>query len=390
MGNIRLSVINQMLKDLDQRQAEQAPEQSSHTVPVVANNSSKQMILVALVIIVLLNIIGLFFWQLYNENQSLKAVQKANARPVNTFKPQIKAATVAIQSIKAEPFETKIVEKSLAEAKPVEINNNKAELILPKVDVISVEPIKTAPQAIVKANKQKKIPVPVSGLIEEQQVIANNVKTNDLNNQTQPEPNSQPSLTISRREMSPKDLAKQKFSRAEQAILGNNINKAEQLLEEILLLEPEHKPARKQLAALWFGRKSFQPALNLLSQGIAFSPQDSEYRLMQARIYLNQGQKSSALQILMVLADSSNVEYQALLANTAQQQGQFPQAITAYQQLVKLQENKGRWWLGLAIAFDSNSQFIKAEQAYQMAINQQNLSASAAGFARKRLTELGE
>ncbi len=68
---------------------------------------SKKMIVASLTMIVLLNIIGLFFWQLYNENQSLKAVQKANARPVNTFKPQIKAATVAIQSIKAEPLEKK-------------------------------------------------------------------------------------------------------------------------------------------------------------------------------------------------------------------------------------------------------------------------------------------
>ena len=369
-----------MLKDLDQRQAEQVSAQPSHAVPVVANNSSKKVIVIALVIIVLLNVIGLFSWQLYSENQSLKAVQKVNAQSENTISsqkdsPQMNVATAAIQSIKTEHLEVKPIEAKPIEAKPVKTSINETELISPKPQVIAAELIKNAHQAIVNTNKTNDI-------------SANSAKANELANQAQPD--LQPSLTISRRKMSPQELAKQKFTQAEQAVLSDNINQAEQLLEEILLLEPNHKAARKQLAALWFGRQSYQAALNLLSQGIALSPQDSEYHLMQARIYLSQGQGDNALQTLKVLADSSNVEYQALLANTAQQQGQFNSAITAYRHLVNLQENKGRWWLGLAIAFDSDSQFIKAEQAYQMAIDQQNLSASAAGFARKRITELGE
>ena len=135
---------------------------------------------------------------------------------------------------------------------------------------MAAEPIKNAHQAIVNTNKTNDI-------------SANSAKAIELANQAQPD--LQPSLTISRRKMSPQELAKQKFTQAEQAVLSDNINQAEQLLEEILLLEPNHKAARKQLAALWFGRQSYQAALNLLSQGIALSPQDSEYHLMQARIY---------------------------------------------------------------------------------------------------------
>ena len=209
-----------MLKDLDQRQAEQVSAQPSHAVPVVANNSSKKVIVIALVIIVLLNVIGLFFWQLYSENQSLKAVQKVNAQSENTISsqkdsPQMNVATAAIQSIKTEHLEVKPIEAKPIEAKPVKTSINETELISPKPQVIAAELIKNAHQAIVNTNKTNDI-------------SANSAKANELANQAQPD--LQPSLTISRRKMSPQELAKQKFTQAEQAVLSDNINQAEHLL----------------------------------------------------------------------------------------------------------------------------------------------------------------
>jgi MSHA biogenesis protein MshN len=396
-----------MLKDLDQRQTDKTSEPISNAVPVASNHTSKKVILVGLMAVVLLNVVGLLFWQLYSENQSLKSLQNDNLKPA--FLTEIKNVEMKNADIKnTETKENKITTIVYA--------SNVAEPAI-KVDQGSVNvPVLKAETTVQKTSQQNN-----QNVVDRNNNIAasdNRASTNRAStNRTNVTPSlpknhssnnkksdNQPlrnpvvllkdtpasSLTISRRKMSPQDLAKQKFARAKQALVDKEITQAERLFEEILLLLPDHKLARKQLAALWFGRQSYQAALNLLSQGIALSPQDSEYRLMQARIYLSQGQGEKALQTLIVLADSANVEYQALLANTAQQQGQLLSAITAYQQLTKLQVNKGRWWLGLAIAFDSNSQFVKAEQAYQTAISHQNLSNSSAEFARKRIIELGE
>ena len=170
----------------------------------------------------------------------------------------------------------------------------------------------------------------------------------------------------------------------------DEITKAEQLFEEILIIDPGHKEARKKLAALWFGRKSYQQAVNLLSQGIAIDKQDSELRLMKARIHQKQGQHQAAYNTLKPLASFEQEEYQVMLANIAQQIEQYPSAIGAYQVLIEMQPYSGRWHLGLAIVYDKNSQFLLAVNEYALALTKADLSASSAKFAQQRMQALGE
>jgi MSHA biogenesis protein MshN len=381
-----------MLKDLDQRQTDKTSESINDAVPMANNQSPKKVIFVSLITIIILNIIGLVFWQLYSENQSLKSIRNDNVTPV--LPTEMKNAETKKTEIKKNTITTlvhplvNVNQSAVNSSVPKAVTTVQKALLQSNQDVEDENNITTANTN--GSSLTKSLPKNNKSSDKESQALTNNVKL-DGGDEIKSTVSSPPSsLTISRRKMSPQDLAKQKFARAKQAVTDKEVIQAERLFEEILLLLPNHKPARKQLAALWFGRQSYQAALNLLSQGVALAPQDSEYRLMQARIYLSQGQGGRALQTLIVLADSTNVEYQALLANTAQQQGQFLDAISAYQQLTNLQVNKGRWWLGLAIAFDSDGQFLKAEQAYKTAITQQNLSNNSADFARKRIIELGE
>jgi len=378
-----------MLKDLDQRQDKQVSEQSGIALPLAGNSSSKKIVLITLTIIILLNVTGLFFWQLYSENQSLKALQKKLSSQISIPAKHLIAPPIK----RSNEIEASILEREISKTERAATISEEAKVADKKKRLTPVTSnVNDLKSVGTNENSHNDKTLIKSGTIIEKKLAEKNQAKNLIPTERQRtvSPKTPTSLSISRRQMSPQDLANQKYSRAEQAILDEEITQAEQLFEEILLLQPSHKAARKQLAALWFGRQSYQPALNLLSQGLALTPQDNEYRLMKARIYLSQEQAERALETLLPLADYPNVEYQALLANTAQQQGQFVSAITAYQQLVNLQSNKGRWWLGLAIAFDSNSQFLKAAQAYQMAIAQQNLSPSSAEFSRKRLIELGE
>ena len=197
-------------------------------------------------------------------------------------------------------------------------------------------------------------------------------------------------MSVSRRQLTPQELVSQKLAKAEKAVNLNEGTKAEQLFEEILIIEPEQKEARKKLAALWFGRKSYQQALNLLSQGIALDKQDGELRLLKARIHLSQGQHEAAYTTLKPLASFEQEEYQVMLANIAQQIEQYPSAIGAYQVLIKMQPYSGRWHLGLGIVYDKNSQFLLAVNEYALALTKTDLSASSAKFAQQRMQALGE
>jgi len=372
-----MSVINQMLKDLDKRQAEDVASEGGAVVNPV-QSSSRNILLVALVVIVILNIAGIWAWGIYQENQQLHTSNekyKTNQQALKLDKSvdKVYSAKQASSKINALTSEVNENENDNVTSNPADIDSS-ANAITQK--------------AKVDGSQQKKITEKISKV----KAVALIEKTpSNLIQETKDNQSPAPAqLSISRVQLSPEALVQQKLSQAEQAIDNNLISKAEELFSDILLIMPEQHNARKKLAALWFGRQSNQAALNLLSKGIALSPQDSEYRLMKARIYLNLGQHKKAVNTLLVLSSYKNTEYQSLLASTAQQISLYPIAITAYGHLTDLESSTGRWWLGLAVAYDSSSQFLLAIESYQKALVTGNLSGSAEEFVRGRLQELGE
>ena len=396
-----MSVINQMLKDLDQRQAEHQSSQVNSPLPH-EKKSSLKLIAIIVVVVLMLNIMGIVFWQLYTENKSLKGEQIHSAESLKHNQQAQQLVNSIDNAYKTEAASEKIqavVEASLNEAHKREnqlpLNNNKdndeavnaQQISRIKNDMLKdaqkiefTQSVETANNAQpVKAVNESKIAQTSTQGIEGKQRTSLAVKNV-----------SDSSLTIKRKQLSPQALVKQKIEQAEQALAMNKLKRAEQLFEDVLLVIPEHSVARKQLAALWFGRQSYQAAINLLSRGLQLAPNNSEFRIMKARIYFKQGQSLQAVNTLKATPEVANVEYQRLLATNAQQLSQFTVAIKAYQHLTQLAPNVGRWWLGLAVALDSNSEFERAISAYVTATEKADLSESAKQFALQRAKELGE
>jgi MSHA biogenesis protein MshN len=388
--DVSMSVINQMLKDLDKRQNDQQ-DAAKVSVPLPAKSSTSKLILVIVAIIIIVNVIGIFGWQLYSENQQLKSqaqlekiassvepntttnevnrTSELSAVPTTMLRSESKVIDIAHKGSRniatphhlptdnnSEHANTVIVERPIAVTEQINLSTT-----MPEIDdtVVIVAPV----EAIKNIVSPQEISEPVS------------VKS---------------SLTISRSQLSPQELAANKITQAEQAMERHDIAKAESLFEEILLVMPAHETARKQLAALWYGKKYYQDAVNLLSQGIALAPQAEEMRLMSARIYYEQGQARQAFNILNPINRSNSTEVQTLLANISAELNEHESAITAYRQLITLEPNVGRWWLGMAVSLDSLGKFLPARDAYKQSIARNNLSTSAMQFARQRLIELGE
>nr|WP_252738720.1 tetratricopeptide repeat protein [Colwellia sp. D2M02] len=112
--------------------------------------------------------------------------------------------------------------------------------------------------------------------------------------------------------------------------------------------------------------------------------------MLQAQILLKQNKVSLAYQALIPLRKLEQQDYQILLANTAQQVAQYEAAINAYKLLLKMQPNSARWYLGLAIVYDQNSQFDLAIAQYKLALQRGELSTDSASFAQQRIVALGE
>ena len=409
-----MSVINQMLRDLEQRQGNQRLDNVATSPPVMVNKSSSKNILIIIVSVVI-TLFATYMVYLQVENQRLVSHSEKELKVTRSFTSTVNSDQIAIVKVKPEQSGT-IEAKRLTQKMPKPSNNQDKSVITTLVSETPVEsfsgenatnvvanPIATSAISVVSS-----IPVPntaititpvVDSLIVEKssQISPPIVGLEDLMAKegtiTKPKVAIAPvsTMEIKRKQLTPKALAKQKMSQAKVAVDNNDISKAEQLFEDVLLILPSEKGARKQLAALWFGRKSYQAALNLLSQGIALDVKDNELRLLKAQIHIKRQQGFAAFQVLQshpALDTISDINYHSILANQAQGSKQYRSAISAYLRLIRLQQHVGRWWLGLGIAYDSNSQFSLAKKTYGTALNKHDLSSSARQFVSQRLQEL--
>ena len=372
-----MSVINQMLKDLDQRSPEQGKESIATTA--TGKSSTLQTVLLTLFVVLCLNAFGFYVWNLQQqlanntnmkESTSLLSEQTAVA-PKPSIAPEVNELVLVTEKIqKTESVDSKTAQVSETQVVPERVENLQTSVVEVKENnsktLVKATPITKVPSATLLKRTEK-----AAEIIE---VVV--------------EPPTK--MSVSRRQLTSEELVEQKLAKAEKAINTNEITEAEQLFEEVLIIAPENKLARKKLAALWFGRKSYQQALNLLSQGIALDPQDGELRLLKARIHINQGQNEATYTTLKPLITFEHEEYQVMLANIAQQLEEYESATIAYQVLIKMQPYSGRWYLGIAIVYDKTSQFSLAHKAYESALIKADLSASSAKFAKQRMQALGE
>ncbi|MGJ8691092.1 MAG: tetratricopeptide repeat protein [Thalassotalea sp.] len=384
-----MSVINKMLKDLDDRQ-EARPATGSAPVFRGPSTSPILTIMVTVIISFIIAISAFLLWSYYQENQTLK--QQALESKQQT-EAKVPAALAAILDESISEHQTEFTEKTAA------ISTPKKNLQAP-ITIVPTPAAKTVKNTPRPEHGQKVInrasaPAKTANIepteTAHQTINHHGHQHSPADNTTEEVKNETAStMTISRKQLTAEELSAQKMRQAERAVADGKIENAEALFEEILLLMPEHEVARKQLAALWYGRKAYRPALNLLQQGLAVDNKNNEFRIMQARIYLTLNQVESAYQVLNQANDFRDIEYQSLLANAAQQVGDHVGAAKAYTSLVQLSPQNGRYWLGLAVAYDSNSQFPAAVEAYQSAIIQGGLSKQALNFAKQRKEELGE
>jgi MSHA biogenesis protein MshN len=394
-----MSVINQMLKDLEQR----SPESNARTVQpghVESTYSSKIIVLITSISVFAVCFISFYVWHLVSENKALKAekensqlsqlvtnqVNKARELEINENRTYTAPMTIEENQQTKKPNNKQrnlpvIAAKKISISAPIDLDktvlDNRSEDDFQRIAAKTV--INNSSSRVTPAKKMVADTHSHSGSVSKHShdiVALVKTKTNKM--------------SVSRRQLSADELAAQKLALAEKALAAKQIDKAEKLLEEVVIIKPSDSQTRKKLAALWFGRQAYQDAINLLSQGIALNGKDSSLRQMKARIHLKQGQITTALNTLKPLAQLKDEQYQIMLANTAQQAQQNNVAIESYKILIAIQPDAGRWYLGLAVLYDKSSQFNVASVAYKQALTKNDLSVASVNFIQQRIQAIGQ
>ncbi|AUD58940.1 hypothetical protein AYJ58_05290 [Shewanella sp. Pdp11] len=205
-------------------------------------------------------------------------------------------------------------------------------------------------------------------------------------------PKAQGQMAITEVKLTPKQLAKKRFTLASEAEKDGKLKEAISYYDQTLVLDPSMHEARKQLAALHYGQGQLAKASEVLQQGMLLFPQQLDFALLLARVQQASGQADLALVTLANIPDTHPLARQKWMAQSdlAQKLGQFSLSEQAYRQLLQQEPQQAKWWMGLAYALDSQQQFPQARQAYRTALGHRGLSAQASAFIEQRLTQLGD
>ena len=163
---------------------------------------------------------------------------------------------------------------------------------------------------------------------------------------------------------------------------------AYRMLYDFLASSQQDEQSRAVLAGQLMQEGRFAEAGDLLlDNSVSNSP---DLRQIKARWYMQQGEADLALYTLREIQPelTDYPDYYALLASYYQQLGYPQQAAQVYTRLLDYDYEMADWWAGLAIAHDQSRRFDDARVAYERAIQLPGLNRQLADFAQQRLAAL--
>ncbi|WP_421315277.1 tetratricopeptide repeat protein [Aeromonas veronii] len=357
-----MSVINQMLKDLDRRQ------QGSEGAAVYIAPARQQgwwMLLLTLICGLALGILGWRTWSYWQQTHIVTAasevlapdVVERAAAPVSQPEPVEVAAALPLPS--QDEVNDEAVESDSddgTDGAPFDASS----------DVDETEPTDEELQPELYAE-----------LAAEQQAVASTPRKPSV-------------LKIETVELSAKELAALAERKATTAMAKGSLRDAQDNYYQVLAHDPYNQGAREQLAGLLYGEGRLTEARQLLEEGIRLDPQQADFRLLLARLAISEGHQQQALGWLSGYQPdlASNMDYYATWAGLTQELGQNADAAALYVKLLRQQPDQGRWWLGLGVAEDGQGHSQRALDAYRNALLHGNLGEASTNWLEQRIGQL--
>ena len=189
--------------------------------------------------------------------------------------------------------------------------------------------------------------------------------------------------------MSVEQQASHMYQQAISYLQQGRVAEAQDQLKSAIVTYPQHDDARQTLVGLLVDNKRNDEAMHVLKAGLQVSPNHLAYAQTLARLQLDAGLVADALHTLE--SHSTGVqqpqEYHALMAVVLQKIGQHNEAINHYQQALSQGTTTPVWYIGLGVSLQAEGRTQEAKLAYQQAQSGQ-LSPELAMFVSQRLKQV--
>lgn len=167
-------------------------------------------------------------------------------------------------------------------------------------------------------------------------------------------------------------------------------NEAMAMLQKQLHSKSDSIHSGKLLISLLLSQQRFVEADQLLQQIQAAFPKHIGLMVMKARMHLQSDEPAKALAYLQQQRPPllEYPTYYEMQATAAQRSGDYQLARKTYASLLRVDGSRADWWFGLAVAFDAQAENNHALVAYQRALGQRGLTRTLQDYANRRVGEL--
>lgn len=180
------------------------------------------------------------------------------------------------------------------------------------------------------------------------------------------------------------------YQRGYALLARHHRSQGEEQLRRALKLDVHNLAARELLAGMYMRTGRLVEAGSLLKEGVRVAPNHTVFAELYARVLSEQHEPAAAVRVLEqhVGAAHGDINYLAMLGALYQQVGRQREAAQVYRQLVQARPDHGDWWAGLGISLEALGQSAAARQAYQRAQSTGNLTPQLQKYTAERLSAL--
>ncbi|MEL0641158.1 tetratricopeptide repeat protein [Pseudoalteromonas aliena] len=378
-----MSVINNMLKNIEQREAKQISTQEGISVKPIYD--VKNIAFKTVIVLIMLSIIFLAY--LYLPTADKKEIQR---EPVLLPQKIVAALSPNVsdnqdKKSNVEALVEQDVVKTVVQIEQIRSEvNDLAESELSEATLLVSQPMA---EPVVIAEVKQSPALAKNNVLVTSEVTVSKPKITPM---TKTKPQNMMTKSVAEAK-SPQTLLVEQLAAAKQAIQFGLYNEAISDLNIILAQLPLHVEARNLLAATYFKQQDVNSAQQVLQAGIRQNPNVLEWRVMLSKILIMQQQYEEVLLLLSGEFEAqANLDFWVLQGTAAQSASMHYKALESFKHLTQLQPSQAKWWLALATSKDALGEYLEAKQLYKVALDLGGLNTAMTQHALKRLVALKE
>jgi MSHA biogenesis protein MshN len=351
MGVYKMSLLNKMLKDIENRQTSVGVMQpaSGNLFQTRALRAKSYSPLISAGLATVVVVAGLVIWSQYHISGSAPPVAQVdalNSLPIPTA-PSFKQDIVSINM----PLSASSV--SSAHQEPAK---------------------KSAMPMFEKSAIGVLTPNPTSNKVTEKNTTLSSV----------------PSIPSSFKVVNPQQQSDNFYLQAISLLQQSRAAEAQQALRKSLGANSANHSARQLMANLLADSGNDSEAEALLHEGLKFAPKHSGFNLALAHLQFTQGQKEEAISTMEqgLASAGDDADYHAFFAGLLQNLGRYPEAIQHYITALRSNPAMPNWLIGVGVSLQATDKKNDAAEAFQRAIDTGELSSEVVQFAEQQLKVL--